>query len=197
MGWSIMSSPWWTKPRLVADLVSPSYWKGAQVQPRRHSVVGNHLWILFDRVSGEGSAQEVGLYALSAPHPVERGGWGYKDLPPREFLDCPAYMLEADLCPEYYGEWIAQVKREREEAKQLDRRLEALSPGDGVTMYGRQFELVQRVRGGWDVQEITKGSDRKIYKATLSQLREGLASADSVQPPPVQTVAPATQGVLV
>lgn len=175
MGWNVMSDPWYNKARLVRLLVDPAEWKGGEVTPVRHSVVGNHLWILLDRVSGEGSPQEIGLYLLQGRQPGdEPGGWGYKDLPVREHLDCPAYMLDADLCPGYYGDWILQVKQERAEARQLERRLAALQPGEVLSLHGRRFRLGVRLRDGFVVQEVTAKGPGSTYSMTLAQARQSL-----------------------
>lgn len=197
MGWSVMSDPWYTKPRLVDYLVSDEWWKGASCKPVRHSVVGNHLWILLDRVSGEGSPQEVALYELSGPRPGdEPSGWGYKDLPCREHLDAPAYFLEASLCPDYYGKWLEQMEQDRREARELTQRLQALKPGEVLGWAGRRFELIARVRGGWTVREVTEGaSSTSVYKMTLAQARESLR--DGAKPPEApQTPPEASQGAL-
>ena len=194
MGWDVMSDPWYNKSRLVLHLVSPGQWKGSEVMPARHSVVGNHLWILLNRVRGEGSPQEIALYELRGRLPGDDpGGWGYKALPVREHLDCPAYMLEADLCPDYYGEWITQVKQERAKARQLQRRVEGLRPKDVVTLYGRRFELLRRSRGGWLVRELTGNASPAAYSMTLAQLRESLAEAAVPAP---ESSPEASQGAL-
>lgn len=198
MGWSVMSDPWYTKPRLVDYLVSQAMWKGASCKPVRHSVVGSHLWILLDRVSGEGSPQEVALYVLEGPQRGdEPSGWGYKDLPCREHLDAPAYILEANLCQDYYGEWLEQLKQDRDEARELNRRLDGLKPGAVLSFGGRSFELVARVRGGWTVRDVTKGADSSvIYKMTLAQARKCLSAAPRAVEPRSQEGEAASQGAL-
>lgn len=183
MGWMVMNDPWYTKSRLVKFLVSESQWAGASCKPVRHSVVGNHLWILLDRVSGEGSPQEIALYLLQGRRPGdEPGGWGYKGLPIREHLDCPAYMLDADLCPEYYGGWITQVRQEQAEARELGRRVKALQPGAVLVLHGRRYRLGARLRGGWVVQEVTDGAKPVTYSMKVAQARQALREASQSPP---------------
>lgn len=196
MGWSVMCDPSYNKKRLIELLVSESDWKGSSFKPVRHSVVGEHVWILLERVEGEGPRNEVALYMVQGPLPDETGGWGWKGLPCREHLDCPAYMLDADLCPDYYGEWKEQVREERKQARELARRVDRLEPGEVLSLHGRSYELEKRTRGGWIVLDVSQEGGGERYKMSLAQAREAVELAQEAPTVPAAAVDGPAQGAL-
>lgn len=170
MGWT-SSYIWNSKQSMVNHCIDESTW-GAKTEVIKHSVRGNHVWVLVkDKASEEIS---VVLFLISK---FNDGEWGYKDLCDSSgpfYYDCPVSFIKSTqesprkLCDRTKN-WHTEVKQFHAKERTLKKKLNALVPGDRVE-YGKViYVLVEKLgRLGWNVINTIDGIE---YRMKTKQLK--------------------------
>jgi|GEM_PF-4565850 len=170
MGWSVYDSPAFTKEVVARELARPQQdWPredGRVFRAERYSLIGSELWILLKHEAADGTVEhDVARYLLQSGG---RGsGWGFKDVPPREGDSAPAYILNANLDPEYYGDWVAWVTTTRAE-----HRAKAVKLLAGMTVrYGETSYRLDECLGrrGWAVTDTATGAQFRMLSRQVAQ----------------------------
>ena len=110
MSW-MYSSSWFSKKEIVRHILDDDTWH----KPIKHSLRGNHLWVVFENTNPERPPDEHGRYICLFLLASQRNyGWGYKDITenmgPHE-IDCPVSFF--DLVPDpgsFATKWRAKVR---------------------------------------------------------------------------------------
>lgn len=170
MGWT--SSLRWRGPRDVrVAALRESYSPGA-VMSSTPTSNGRHVWVLVER----NAVRCIDLILIEGGH---NGGWAYKVMPeafqPFHF-DCPLALLAE--APEVSPGWRARVRAFHEAAAK------SYKVGDTVTVYGKQYEVVD-VMAGRVLSYLIRNSRGKVYKTT----------AGKMSPVVVQATGPAVSSV--
>jgi len=203
MGWTYRCDPSVGRDEIVKQLIAPGYW-GSSFTVMRHSLVGNNLWMVVERVNPDGTTHRfISLDLLASGRPEM--GWGYKDLCESMGLfevDCPLGFF--DLVPEPPGEH-AEAWRERVRAYHRQQRVEraqrrALAVGDTITHGDDDYWLRRDLgRKGWYVERRRDGTffrlpARLAMGAIRRRIKDTPPAADPVPESPVMlTTTPLSQ----
>lgn len=170
MGWDFTYGQ--TKKGLVEYLTKNSAWEyeGKKYSSTcfAHSVVGNHLWGVFDRIVDDAPAKRyLCLFLMANDRSMSsrfgsKNNWGYKDITEAmgpAYYDCPLYLL--DMTPmrdsPYSQGWRDQVRAHH--AKK--RGWSSLKAGDTVKLAEWLRERYKQ-----EIVTIEDGISRgRLYKA--------------------------------
>lgn len=165
MGWDFYCDPHFNKARVVAELNKGFDGTEHTYRIIDHAVVGNTLWQVVEVTPHDGPAQRR-IWRTLLKGGGKGSGWGHKDVPYTEGLDCPKRLI--DMVPadgtERDETWRIQCAEERHGRAQRAKRLKALIPGDKVRIYGHEYEIVRpAATRGWIVRQLENG---RTYRAT-------------------------------
>jgi hypothetical protein len=167
MGWSVFSD---IKTRSdMVDHVRRSYQCGGQVV-LRSTAIGNNFWALLELPG----AKVVVAHSIIQGSRPNSPGWGCKGLSHFDGIDCPVDYLRL-LSPTEDArelEWRADVRKYHDGKVALRKQKAHLTPGKELTLYGKQYRLVESLRArGWNVLCL---DDDKVYRMSVKQLNQAL-----------------------
>lgn len=137
----------------------------------KHCLKGNNLWMV---VEHEGQWFLV-LCLLRGRDTWDRRsgrynsyGWGYKDIDSDampNYCNCPLSYLEGLAPPVSHGaEWRQQV---RDYWAARSRKLE---PGTKVQLYGKEYTVLEKYKGGYRVRDTGTGATYRLRAAQVANL---------------------------
>ena len=135
MGWLFKTNQ--TKKQLVERLVKPyrDDESGQTSECIKHSLIGNHLWTVFEITNAQGEKSRfINLFLLAS-----KRGYGYKDISEKEYpfyFDCPLSLLK--LAPVTCEEWRNSVKNYHE---QKSKKI-TFGIGDKIALKGSRVKAV-------------------------------------------------------
>ena len=154
MGWSFYCNPAMNRAYVVNEMKDGRD-LGKNYRVLACSAVGGKVFRVIEAVEGIGELKAGDRrFIVDLIKGGGRGeGWGNKDVPSYEHVDFPLYMLE--LIPNEYGKhdelWRAQVREYHHGEAVRAKFLKGLVPGMVVSVYGKNYRLLQRRPGkvGW------------------------------------------------
>lgn len=156
MGWDFTKGA--SKQDIVNDLIKP--WSGVNddMTPNGsayvcidHSLRGNTLWAVWERISNGKSSRQIDCYILQSDKDY---GWGYKSMSEDShpyYYDCPLSFL--DMVPVVCEEWRSFVHNWHVNQKSKKNTRSTIGIGDTLTLVNCKIPQVR----------ITRKSGVKLY----------------------------------
>lgn len=169
MGWTF-SYNWQQKKDIVEHCLD----FGENYKVLKHSVKGNHLWVLAQHIKdNKPGVMFIALFLLSK----SQGEWGYKDLDDTcgpYYYDCPISYVKAVKesgreLSKTSSEWMEKVEQHHTIVAEKRKKSKALKPGDKVNFQGVIYQLIKKYGGryGWEVRSM---QDHGIYRMKAKQV---------------------------
>lgn len=174
MGWTYHYNT--TKDRLIRYLLEPhAYTRDdgteVRIEPLKSTVHSTRLWSLWQRTVGEEVERYVVLHLLAADR--KNNGYGYKDMDesmgPYHY-DCPVTWLDLLTEPsnDYARTWREQVRAQAAKDREHKRKVEAMTPGQKILIYGKPYTYEYTIRPGR--YAVRKQENGRVYGATRSMI---------------------------
>lgn len=149
MGWSYGYNNRCAKD-VHREILDPAFW-GDSLKVVRHAATsyGRHLWLVCEKPDG---ARFIALFLING----NDGGWGYKDMTEDMgpcYYDCPLAFL--DMVPEANARWREKVRAHHAA------RARVYLPGDAVTVYGKPYTVVSKVKRSY----LIRSPEGTVYRA--------------------------------